>query len=238
MKKYFAIIFMLLTATFVSAQQEVGEADADRVAGLPQQSLKEISIDKFEQEGYWASYISTDTGFATSRLFSGGPAAKKPVEGEADLNMTDTTVFGTRIDFLRRGHTSIYVNAMRPIPVEGIAKTISVWVAGRNYNHRIYLIIEDSRGHYFELYMGRLNFQGWKRMTVAIPPQQNNGDNGIVQNDYHYSTNMGVRVIGFRIDVDPMEAYGTYYVYFDDLRAVTDLFAEDNRDPDDPRDDW
>jgi hypothetical protein len=35
-----------------------------------------------------------------------------------------------------------------------------------------------------------------------------------------------------------MEAYGSYYIYFDDLRAVTDLFAEDIKDADDPSDMW
>ncbi|MDR0706482.1 MAG: flagellar filament protein FlaA, partial [Treponema sp.] len=32
--------------------------------------------------------------------------------------------------------------------------------------------------------------------------------------------------------------YGTYYLYLDDLRAVTDLFLEDNRDSDDIADGW
>ena len=86
--------------------------------------------------------------------------------------------------------------------------------------------------------MGRLNYQGWKKLTVSIPPQQANGNNGIIQNDYHYTSNGGISVVGFKIDIDPMEAYGTYYAYFDDLRAVTDLYAENNRDPDDPKDDW
>jgi hypothetical protein len=49
---------------------------------------------------------------------------------------------------------------------------------------------------------------------------------------------LGIKIRGFRIDVDPMEALGSYYVYLDDLRAVTDLFAEDNRDEDDMDDSW
>jgi hypothetical protein len=49
---------------------------------------------------------------------------------------------------------------------------------------------------------------------------------------------MGIKVIGFKIDCDPMEAFGSYYLYLDDLRAVADLFAEDNRDPDDMVDSW
>jgi hypothetical protein len=35
-----------------------------------------------------------------------------------------------------------------------------------------------------------------------------------------------------------MESYGSYYVYFDDLRATTDLFAESYRDKDDMPDGW
>jgi hypothetical protein len=49
---------------------------------------------------------------------------------------------------------------------------------------------------------------------------------------------MGIKILGFRVDVDPMQARGSYYIYFDDLRAVVDLFAEDNRDPDDMPDGW
>jgi hypothetical protein len=100
------------------------------------------------------------------------------------------------------------------------------------------LLIEDFFGRTFELYMGRLNFQGWKKMTVAIPPQADNSLTGIVQRNYHYNNLLGIKIVGFRIDVDPMEAYGSYYIYFDDLRAVTDLFAENSRDPDDMMDSW
>ncbi|MDR2509781.1 MAG: flagellar filament outer layer protein FlaA [Spirochaetaceae bacterium] len=241
MKRYSAIVLLsLISAAFAAAQApEVGTPDANRMAdGLPQQALREVSVDKFEQEGYWEVYISTDCGFSSGKLFTGAPQAKQPIPGEEELNITDDKVYGIKVDFLRRGHASIFVTATRPVPIEGISKTISVWVAGRNYNHRLSIMIMDSRGKYFELYMGRMNFQGWKKMTVSIPPQQANGENGVIQNDFHYSANSGVSVVGFKIDVDPMEAYGTYYAYFDDLRAVTDLFSENNRDPDDPRDDW
>jgi hypothetical protein len=86
--------------------------------------------------------------------------------------------------------------------------------------------------------MGALNFQGWKNMIAVIPPQQELGMSGIVQQNFHYSNISGIKVVGFRIDCDPMEAFGSYYVYLDDLRAITDLFSENLRDPDDPSDDW
>jgi hypothetical protein len=128
--------------------------------------------------------------------------------------------------------------AKRPIPIEGITKTISVWVVGRNYNHKMKIILQDFFGNRFELPLGTLNFQGWKKLSVAIPPQNPDGASGIVQRNYHYNSHMGIKILGFKIECDPMEAYGSYYVYLDDLRAVTDLFAEDNRDPDDMNDAW
>lgn len=239
MKRLLTIALFLSCAGFIFAQTGAGDPNAyDLGVESAQQHLKEISIDKFESEGYWHSSMSSDTGYTTSRLFKGGPAAKEPIADEEGLDIPDNYVLGTRVDFLRRGYNSFTIYTSRPIPIEGITKTISVWVVGRNYNHELKILIQDFFGRNFELYVGKLNFQGWKKLTVAVPPQAEDGKNGIVQRNYHYNNQMGIKVLGFRIDCDPEEAYGTYYVYFDDLRAVTDLFAEDNRDADDMQDAW
>ena len=240
MKRFtIAVLIVLFAVAGLFAQQEVGEQDAQQLGIMEaQMKLKEISVDKFEYEGFWHVSMSTDEGYTTSRLFEGGPDAKVPLKEEEGLNIPDKYVLGVRIDFLRRGVNSFTVYPQRPVPIEGITKTVSVWVAGRNFNHTLNLLLEDAFGRYFELYIGRLNFQGWKKMTVAVPPQAPDGIHGIVQRNYHYVNMMGIRITGFRIDCDMMEAYGSYYIYFDDLRAVTDLFAEDLKDKDDPSDFW
>jgi hypothetical protein len=242
MKRYvfIALIVSLFLSGYLFAQEEIGANDPQQL-GIEeaQQKLKEISIDKFENEGYWNSTISSDEGYAVTRLFEGSPAGKTAIPDEENLDPapSDRYVLGTRVDFLRRGYSSINLYPTRPIPVEGITKTISIWVAGRNFNHELHVLIQDVFGRKFDLYMGKLNFQGWKQLTVAVPPQPGDGQNGIVQRNYHYNST-GIKIIGFRIDCDPVDAYGTYYVYLDDLRVVTDLFAEDNRDEDDMSDAW
>jgi hypothetical protein len=240
MKRLLFIILVFSVAAAVFAQQaEVGSPDADRLGiDAAQQYLKEVSVEKFEREGFWNSKMSADDGYATTRLFNGSPSGKAVLPDEEGLNIQDKYVLGTRVDFIHRGYTSFTLYPIRPIPIEGITKTVSVWAVGRNYNHNVVLLLEDFFGRPFELFMGKLNFQGWKKLTVAIPPQAEDGFNGIVQRNYHYNNNLGIKISGLRIDVDPWEAYGSYYVYFDDLRAVTDLFAEDNRDPDDMPDGW
>lgn len=239
MKRIVFAVILLASTAFLFAQTEIGDPNPEKVGvESAQQKLKEVSVDKFEQAGFWISQMSSDEGFTTTRLFEGGPAGKTPIPEETDLNIPDKYVLGTRVDFLRRGFNSFTIVPLRPIPIEGITKTISVWVVGRNYNHTLKILIQDFLGRDYELYLGKLNFQGWKKLTVAIPPQAMDGRNGIIQRDYHYNSQMGIKVVGFKVECDPMESYGSYYLYLDDLRAVTDLFAEENRDPDDMVDSW
>jgi hypothetical protein len=236
MKRYSVIALCLLVGGLLFAQQTT---DPSRIGiDTAQQNLKEISIDKFEHDSYWSGFISPDDGFINVRLHEGTPAGKEPVPEEADLNIVDNHVLGVRVDFLHRGNVSFSLYPRRPIPIEGITKTISVWAVGRNYNHVLKIIIQDFFGRQFELQMGKLNFQGWKRLTVAIPSQPLIGKAGIVQKDYHYTNQLGIKVVGFKVECDPAEAAGTYYLYLDDLRATTDLFAENDRDPDDMNDAW
>jgi hypothetical protein len=245
MKKIIAIILAFSIVASVMAQASVGAADPNAIGiDTAQQKLQTVSVDKFEAAGFWNVFISPDEGIANGRLFQGGPSGKenepKPEERYAgiDPKVADQYVYGVRADFLRRGHNQIFVLADKPIPIEGITKTISIWVVGRNYNHTLKVIVQDFFNNRFELTMGKLNFQGWKKLSVAVPPQNPDGRTGIIQRNYHYNNQMGIKIIGFKIECDPMEAFGAYYVYFDDLRAVTDLFAEDNRDEDDMIDGW
>jgi hypothetical protein len=60
----------------------------------------------------------------------------------------------------------------------------------------------------------------------------------ITQTDYHFTLKDGIKITGFKIECDPLEAMGTYYLYFDDIRAVSDLFGEARRDTDDMTDGW
>ncbi len=213
------------------ADPEASNIGADSAAS----ALKEVCVDKFERDGSWNVHISPDAGLVSARLFEGSPAAKEQLEGE-DPEM-DTHVLGAKVEFYRRGINSIYITAVRPLPIEGVTKTVSVWVSGRNANHDIFLLVQDYFGHNYELYLGNLGFSGWKKLTVAVPPTPD-GEHGIVQSSAYYGDRPGLRILGFRIDCNPVLARGKYFVYFDDLRAVTDLYDLENRDDDDIPDNW
>lgn len=227
------LIFISVTA-FSQATVPAGEPDPARTGvTTAQQKLKEVSVNKFEDAGFWFGMMPADEGIISVRRFEGSPLDKEPIEDEAvhGIEEEDKYVLGTKVSFYRRGVASFGIRPVRPIPIEGITKTISVWVAGRNTNHVLELVLADHFGNEAVINMGKLNFSGWKKITVSVPPN-------IVQRDYHYNNKMGLMVTGFNVECSIDETYGNYYIYFDDLRAVTDVFAEENRDLDDMNDSW
>ena len=239
MKRVIAVLMVVATFGMAFAQNGTTSlTDPDPTiigADSAKQALREVSVDLYEREGSWNARISSDNGVVTARLFDGSPAAKEPMaENEG---VTDERVLGVKVEFFRRGINSFYVTAARPIPIEGITKTVSVWVTGRNQGHELYLLVQDYFGNNFEIYMGTLAFSGWKKMTAAIPPSPD-GERGIVQQSAYYGERPGLRIIGFRVDCDPLLARGSYYLYFDDLRAVTDLYDMENRNEDDMIENW
>ena len=240
MKKLLSILLVVFLATCVFSQGGSSLADPDPTiigADSARQALKEVSVDMFEREGSWKAKISPDYGIISARLFEGAPAAKEPIEDTENQQITDEKVLGVKVEFFRRGVNSFFVTSARPLAIEGVTKTVSFWAVGRNQPHKITLLLQDYFGANYELYVGTLDFTGWKKLTVAVPPSPD-GVHGIVQTSPYHGDKPGVKILGFRIDCDPMLAKGTYYVYFDDMRAVTDLYAMQNRDEDDMDDNW
>jgi hypothetical protein len=230
----FLALAALVSAPAFGQNVTVGQPNAADIGkDQAQQLLKEVSVDRFEDASFWFSAMPLDMGIVTSKRLAGSPAGKQPIPDEVALGIkeADDYVLGVKVSFFHRGESYFAVYPQNPIPVEGIVKTVSVWVVGRNYNHTLKLLFEDYAGRQQELTIGTLNFLGWKKLTVAIPPS-------ILQTEFHYTYRSGIRITGFRVEFDPLDAFGTYYVYFDDLRAVTDLFGESKRDADDMSDGW
>jgi hypothetical protein len=227
-------ILLVCALAVLATLPAAAQIDASKIGkDQAQQKLVEVSISKLEDAAFWNGEMALDDGIVTLRSLPGSPAAKKPAEGDVQnrINEQDTRVLGVRVDFYHRGVISFAVHPTAPIPVAGISKTISVWVAGRNFNHTLKVLLEDYFGRHMELTVGKLTFMGWKKLTVAVPPS-------ITQTDYHFTYKDGIKITGFKIECDPLEAMGTYYIYFDDIRVVTDLFGEERRDADDMTDGW
>jgi len=226
------ILTLVLVAFFGLHAQD--ESNAEYLPPLTaREALKEISVNKMEDAGFWRGGMSSDFGLLQLRDFEGGSGDKESIAAEEQSNIAeaDDKVIGAKVSFFRRGVTEFTIKPIRPLPIEGITKTVSVWVVGRNIDHELSLLIFDRVGQRSVIPMGKLNHSGWKKMTITIPPH-------IKQRDYHYGYKTGISIDGFIVNCDIDETYGRYYIYFDDLRAVTDLFDEELRDSEDMLDTW
>lgn len=240
MKKIIVSLVLVVLALQLSAQNTPVGATQPEYVGVEsaQQELREISLSKFEDDGIWLSYMPGDHGFISLRRFEGGPLDKVAVVGEEENNIKedDKFVLGGKVLHLRRAVTYFQIKPIRPIAIPGITKTLSMWVVGRNVNHKLFVIIRDHFGNRAKIPMTDgisegLAFTGWRRVYATIPAH-------IKQTDPRYNNKQGVMISEFLIETDPAETYGSYFFYFDDLRAVVDLFAENNRDSDDMADFW
>jgi hypothetical protein len=223
------IVILLMSLSLIQTSSQTG----DRA----QQILKEITVDQFEDPGFWYGSIPGDVGVISLSTREGKP--KELTEGEDKRILEDDkyslppgkNVLGIKVKFYKRSITNFAVYPRRPIPIEGISKRLSVWVVGRNFRHVLKIIVEDYFGQKHELTMGELTFKGWQKLSVTVPGH-------IIQHEHHFSTRAGLKVIGFKVYCNLMEAYGTFYMYLDDLSAETDLFAEEYKDVDDIPDNW
>lgn len=52
--------------------------------------------------------------------------------------------------------------------IEKYCRSLSVWVYGKNFSGELSMLLRDGTGQNHRLVFGKLNFQGWKKMSVKI----------------------------------------------------------------------
>lgn len=232
--KYFIGIMLITGLTFVNSQ---AMADPSSVTTANSQ-ITEVRLDGFEDASFWDVAMPIDQGVISRQSRLGRPLEINTDEWTArdekygiPTNYAKERVLGVKVEYISRGHNWFSIKPVKPIVIEGITQSISVWVAGRNYSHWMKMIIQDFYGRERHLFVDRLRFIGWKELKVSIPET-------VVQRDFHFVDKIGIKFNGFVIECEPQETYGVYYLYLDELRAVTDVFNEKTRDLDDMVDDW
>lgn len=193
------------------------------------QLLAEVPVTHFEDADTWEANMSIDQGIAIAMRREGRPLEVPEVDPNDETN--NKYVLGVKVMFNQRGYATFSIKPPKPIKIPGITKALSVWVVGRSFRHRLYAHVLDYKGREMVLDMGLLDFAGWKKISIAIPVT-------IEQENYHNIEWRGISFAGFTVVCDPAETYGDYYIYFDELRAVTDIYIEEHRDEDDMQDGW
>jgi hypothetical protein len=144
--------------------------------------------------------------------------------GEFQNEMTDENgishkneyVLGVKTYFLDRGFDRVEVFPPNEYIIRGKAKELKVWILGRKFRHTLFVKLRDYRGDLHKIKIGRLDFWGWKEMSVIIPgwlPQS--ASYALLDKNLHF--------VSFFVECDKFEVPGSFYFYADQFRIVTDL---------------
>lgn len=248
MKKIILIFTTILLLIIFTAQQpatttSTNPADQKKDDVLTANSkITEVRLSGFEDASFWDVSMPIDQGVVVRQTRRGVPMdvsddksahaiAKRDEKYGIPRTYPREKVLGVKVQYIARGFNWFAIRPEKPIVIEGVCQSISVYVAGRNYKHTLKIKLLDYYGTEKELIVDKLNFIGWRELVVSIPDK-------IKQTDYHYVDKQGLKFNGFIVECDPMETLGTYYIYFDELRAMTDIFNETTKDVDDMQDGW
>jgi hypothetical protein len=108
-------------------------------------------------------------------------------------------------------------DAPTPIPMPGRSQIVDVWVWGSNLNYQLEAYVQDFRGITHVLPMGSIHFAGWKNMKVSIPKTIPQGKRVLPRLE-------SLTFVKFRIWTGPTEPVNNFYIYFDQLKLLTDTF--------------
>ncbi|MDR2965510.1 MAG: flagellar filament outer layer protein FlaA [Treponema sp.] len=116
------------------------------------------------------------------------------------------------------------------IPIPGKIQNMDVWVWGANLRFYIEVYLRDDWGVVHPLRLGDIAYPGWRNLRLNIPTS-------ISQTRRTLPSEASLSFVKFRIWTQPVERVDNFYIYFKQLKILTDVFEQlfDGNDLADPR---
>jgi len=191
-----------------------------------QTGLVEDWMDDFEACEDWRAMATCPIGETKIRKIPGKP---RPIdENGNEVNYPDTItdengithenkyVLGVKTYFMDRGFDRVEVFPPNEYIVRGKAKEIKVWALGRKFRHTLFVKLRDYKGAIHKIKIGRLDFWGWREMSVIVP-------GWLPQSPGYALLDKNLHFVSFYVESDIYEVPGTFYFYLDNFRVITDL---------------
>jgi hypothetical protein len=147
------------------------------------------------------------------------PAEEFGLNGGKDENGLEHQfkyVLGVKTYFMDRGFDRVEVFPPNEYIIRGKAKEIKVWALGRKFRHTLFAKLRDYKGNVHKLKVGRLDFWGWKELSVVVP-------GWLPQSTRYALLDKNLHFVSFFVESDTFETPGTFYFYLDNFRICTDL---------------
>lgn len=194
-----------------------------------QDGLIEDWLNDFEDCEDWRAVATCPLGDTKIRKIPGKPSVVKEdgsIEDPKDppINLTDDNgithkndfVLGVKTYISDRGADRVEVYPPNEYIIRGKAKEFKVWALGRKFRHTLFIKVRDYRGNIHKLKVGRLDYWGWRELSVVVP-------GWLPQSATYAMLDKNLHFVSFFVESDQYEVPGTFYTYLDNFRVVTDL---------------
>lgn len=231
-QKIYSIIFVFLSYGLFAQQPAETTQPTQPGQQTTQQEIQsqsplvQIDLEDFEEAEDWYAKSTTPLGETkTLKLVQRGEIRAtddenmRPPEGEALSVEVDPNnpnhILGVKTYFVDRGFDRVEVKPPHSYVLKGKVRQFSIWVLGRNYRHTMYLKVRDYRGRFHKIRLGRLDFFGWRKFTVAVP-------GWIPQSTRFALLDKNLQFLSIFVVSDVHEVGGEFYFYVDGLKALVD----------------
>ncbi len=163
-------------------------------------------------------------GYPVLKYFDGMPNAIRVMQQKEDGAYK---FMGLEAKFDRKGDNWVDIVPMKPgsqdpkdrfeIPFKGRIARLDMWVWGANYAYDLEILVRDSTGRVHTIPVGLVNHEGWKNLSVNIP-------GNIQQASLYLNGVQQMSFVAFRVRSRPTERVDSFYIFFDQFKALTDTF--------------
>ena len=197
---------LYLVAVFPAiAQTELPAPPFTRTVIEDFESAPDWSVSTFEVDE-WGEQVDDPDLDLRLQIRPGAPADMQEFEANGIVPIeldAQQSVLGLRIESSRAARHGIHIAPDQPPALEAVPVGIDIWVSGDNSDHQLQLLLLDGDEDPFaEVYLGRTNFLGWKRMSrqfrLDVPEEA-----------------LPLHLGGLLLLTDPFAMGGIEYLYFD-----------------------
>jgi hypothetical protein len=121
----------------------------------------------------------------------------------------------------------------------GVVKEIKINALGRNYPNGLSIVLEDESGREHRIFMGYLNFDGWRSMVWRNPAYQEEVRNReLTVRPLYPRSEPFIKFVGLIIHRDASQEGGDVITYFKDVEIIYDQAIIEQREEIDDESVW
>ena len=217
-----SILIICLTVLFLLVLPSV-------MADSATENLESKILESFDPENRTTDWLVVGSKFITEgfpkQTYTG--AWPEALYG-SNTEGRDLQVLGINVKWDRMGYNNIEIIPVKegedgntvpnPIPIPGRAQRLDLWVWCSDFDYYLEIHLRDTKGVIHVLHMGELAKIGWNNFSTNIPGR-------ISQTGQYVPFLKSLELVKFVLWTKPDENVSNYYVYFDQIKILTDIFV-------------